>query len=112
MTYDFHTNKRLCDEVAIIGSKRLRNKIAGYATHCMKRIQKGPVRGISYKLQQEQREQRENYIPEFSELNTAHITLDPVSMAMLVSIGKNAIPGVVVAVPQAASQMKPGRRQI
>lgn len=30
---DFETNKRICDEVAIIASKRLRNKIAGYATH-------------------------------------------------------------------------------
>ena len=29
MTNDFHNNKRVCDEVAIIGSKPLRNKIAG-----------------------------------------------------------------------------------
>ena len=29
-TLDFHTNKRLCEEIAIIPSKRLRNKIAGY----------------------------------------------------------------------------------
>ncbi|KHJ77695.1 ribosomal S17, partial [Oesophagostomum dentatum] len=29
ITHDFHTNKRICDEVAIIGSKQLRNKIAG-----------------------------------------------------------------------------------
>jgi small subunit ribosomal protein S17e len=30
---DFEVNKRTCDEVAIISSKRLRNKIAGYTTH-------------------------------------------------------------------------------
>lgn len=27
---DFHTNKRICEEIAIIPSKSLRNKIAGY----------------------------------------------------------------------------------
>ena len=40
-------------DVAIVPSKRLRNKIAGYTTHLMKRIQQGPVRGISLKLQEE-----------------------------------------------------------
>lgn len=29
LTFDFHTNKKVCEEVAIIPSKRLRNKIAG-----------------------------------------------------------------------------------
>ena len=29
LTLDFHTNKRICEEVAIIPSKKLRNKIAG-----------------------------------------------------------------------------------
>ena len=48
---DFPTNKRLIEEVAIIASKRLRNKIAGFTSHLMKRIQRGPVRGISFKLQ-------------------------------------------------------------
>lgn len=32
LTLDFDTNKRICDEVAIIQSKRLRNKIAGFTT--------------------------------------------------------------------------------
>ena len=34
---DFQINKRIADEVAIIASKRLRNKIAGFTTHLMKR---------------------------------------------------------------------------
>lgn len=32
LTLDFDTNKRVCEEVAIIQSKRLRNKIAGFTT--------------------------------------------------------------------------------
>lgn len=29
LTMDFHINKRICEEVAIIPTKRMRNKIAG-----------------------------------------------------------------------------------
>ena len=63
MGMDFHYNKRVLDDVALIPTKRLRNKIAGYATHLMKRIQKGPVRGISLKLQEEERERRMETAP-------------------------------------------------
>ena len=58
MSLDFHYNKRVLNDVAIVPSKRIRNKIAGYASKLMKRIQKGPVRGISLKLQEEEREKR------------------------------------------------------
>jgi small subunit ribosomal protein S17e len=58
MSLDFHYNKRVLDDVAVVPSKRIRNKIAGYASKLMKRIQKGPVRGISLKLQEEERERR------------------------------------------------------
>merc|ERR1711918_187752 len=66
LTLDFNTNKRICDEVAVIPSKRLRNKIAGFTTHMMKRISRGPVKGISLKLQEEEREKRLDYIPDIS----------------------------------------------
>ena len=53
LTNDFHVNKRIIDDISVIQTKRLRNKIAGFTTHLMKRIEKGPVRGISLRLQEE-----------------------------------------------------------
>ncbi|ORE06430.1 hypothetical protein BCV72DRAFT_242030 [Rhizopus microsporus var. microsporus] len=77
LTLDFQVNKRILDEVTIVQSKRLRNKIAGFTTHLMKRISRGPVRGISFKLQEEERERRDNFVPEFSALDTSAIEIDP-----------------------------------
>ena len=38
LTLDFQVNKAIAQEVAIIPTKRLRNKIAGFTTHLMRRI--------------------------------------------------------------------------
>ncbi|KAL1921545.1 40S ribosomal protein eS17 [Calcarisporiella thermophila] len=96
LTLDFQTNKRVCDEVAIIASKRLRNKIAGFTTHLMKRIQKGPVRGISFKLQEEERERKDQYVPEVSALDVEAIEIDPETQNLLKSLNFEKLPKVVV----------------
>lgn len=87
LTLDFQTNKRLTEEVAVVPSKKVRNKIAGYVTHLMRRIEKGPVRGISFKLQEEERERKDNYVPEVSAVNTSNLQVSPAAKEMLDAIG-------------------------
>ena len=84
---DFHTNKRVTDEVTVTPSKRMRNKIAGFVTHLMRRIERGEsVRGVSLKLQEEERERRMDYVPEHSEIDTTNIMVDKDTKAMLDSL--------------------------
>ncbi|EOY11844.1 40S ribosomal protein S17-4, partial [Theobroma cacao] len=101
MTLDFHTNKKIVAEVALIPTKRLRNKIAGFSTHLIKRIQKGPVRGISLKLQEEERERRMDFVPDESAINTDEIKVDKETLDMLSALGMADIPGLVEVEPQA-----------
>ena len=96
LTLDFHTNKRIVDDVAILPSKRMRNKIAGYTTHLMRRIAKGPVRGISLKLQEEERERRLDFVPEVSALEQETIQIDPDTRDLLESLGYGNLNGVAV----------------
>jgi len=91
LTLDFQTNKRVTSEVAIIQSKRLRNKIAGFVTHLMKRIQRGPVHGISLKLQEEERERRMDFVPTVSAVNVDNIEIDVDTQEMLRSLQLNKV---------------------
>ncbi|GKT59370.1 LOW QUALITY PROTEIN: 40S ribosomal protein S17 [Colletotrichum tofieldiae] len=147
LTLDFETNKRICDEIAIIASKRLRNKhipsererrnietdvdvreegnkfadetsqqIAGYTTHLMKRIQRGPVRGISFKLQEEERERKDQYVPEISALDftqnteSGQLEVDVETKDLLKHLGFDSIPVNVTPVAQTQVQERGGRR--
>ncbi|KAJ4824699.1 40S ribosomal protein S17 [Turnera subulata] len=110
MTHDFHTNKKLLEEVAIIPSKRLRNKIAGFSTHLMKRIQKGPVRGISLKLQEEERERRMDFVPDVSAIRTDSIDVDKDTVDMLAALGMSGLPNLNVIAPPAPLAPTPFRR--
>merc|ERR1712230_280269 len=99
LTLDFQTNKKICDEVASIQSKRLRNKIAGFLTHLMKRISRGPVRGISLKLQEEERERRLDYIPDISAVDLEiekGIEIDTDTKNMLRTMDMANLPGLSV----------------
>merc|ERR1712044_81222 len=94
LTLDFHTNKRIIEEVALIPSKPLRNKIAGFITHLMKRLQRSTVRGISIKLQEEERERRDNYVPDVSALEQDIIEVDSETKDMLKMMDFQSIPGL------------------
>jgi len=96
LSFDFQDNKRVCDEVATIPSKRMRNKIAGYVTHLMRRLEKGPVHGISFKLQEQEREKRDNWMPKESKLSQQSIRVDQETKDMLAAIGLGEMSDVVV----------------
>jgi small subunit ribosomal protein S17e len=73
----------------------------------MKRIQRGPVRGISLKLQEEERERRMDFVPEKSALDVDAIEVDRDTMDMLKSMNMGQLPGVTVS---SRTGYKGGRR--
>ena len=96
LTLDFDTNKKVIEEVADIPSKRVRNKIAGFITHLMKRLERGTVKGISLRLQEEERERRMDYVPERSILDVDFVEVDKDTKDMLSALDFPSIPGIKV----------------
>jgi small subunit ribosomal protein S17e len=82
----------------------------------MKRIQRGPVRGISFKLQEEERERKDQYVPEISALDftqnseSGQLDVDTDTKDLLKSMGFDSIPVNVVAVTQQTGNEQRGRR--
>jgi small subunit ribosomal protein S17e len=63
----------------------------------MKRIAKGPVRNISLKLQEEERERRLDFVPEVSALEQETIAIDRETRDLLETMGYGSLSGVVVS---------------
>ncbi|XP_032714252.1 40S ribosomal protein S17-like [Lontra canadensis] len=76
LSNDFHTNNTVCGDIAVMPSKKLCSKIAGWLMHLMGWNQRGLVRGICIKLQEE-RGRKDNYVPEVSALEQEIIAVDP-----------------------------------
>lgn len=62
----------------------------------MGRIQKGPVRGISFKLQEEERERKDNYVPAESALKLNSIEVDTETGALLESLNFGKLSGIKI----------------
>ncbi|GMG99491.1 hypothetical protein Nepgr_001331 [Nepenthes gracilis] len=88
---DFDTNKKMLEE------------IAGFYSHLMKQIQKGPVCIISLKLEEEERECRMDFVPTESTIKTDSIAVDPKTIEMLAAFGMADLPGIVIAEPEEAA---------
>lgn len=87
LTLDFYQNRNVLECSSVIKGKKVRNKIAGYATRLMKRIRYGRVKGVSIKAQEEERERKDNFVPSESIIDVERIEVDSTTMAMIKATG-------------------------
>ena len=90
LTTDFQINKTFCDEVALIPSKNLRNKIAGFVTHLMKRLSKGMVKGLIIEMKEKDVIFKQNLNISFEDsILENKLNLDKETVEMLKKLLKN-----------------------
>ncbi|KAF5918407.1 small ribosomal subunit protein eS17-like [Diceros bicornis minor] len=106
---DFHTNKHMCKEITLIPNQKVCNNLTGYVMHLMKRIQRGLVRGISFKLQEEEKERRDNYVPEVSALDQEIIEVDSDTREMLKFLDFDSLSKLHVTQPAVGVNFKTPR---
>lgn len=87
LTMDFYYNRSVVKDVALIPNKVLCNKVSGYTTRLMKRIRYGKVKGVSIRIQEEEREKRESFVPSESIIDVERVEVDPVTMNMIKDVG-------------------------
>jgi len=84
LTTDFQINKTFCDEVSLIPSKGLRNKIAGFVTHLMKRLDKGNVKGLNIEIKEKELDHKTDFEDMFDVSNSKNkINIDKDTEQML-----------------------------
>ncbi|KAM8901423.1 small ribosomal subunit protein eS17-like [Lycaon pictus] len=95
-------SQRVCEDVAISPSKKLRNAIAGFVARLTKRIQQGSVaRGGERK--------KETYVPEVSALDQEIIEVDPDTQEMLKLLDFGSLSNLQVTQPTAGMNFKTPR---
>jgi small subunit ribosomal protein S17e len=62
-------------------------------------------------MQEEERERRDNYCPDVSEVKTSGVEIDKTTMEMLKSIGLENLPGIVYNAPQEEQQTRAPQRR-
>ncbi|XP_045880307.1 40S ribosomal protein S17-like [Meles meles] len=103
---NFHTNRPVCKDITVIPSKTLCDKIVGHVTHLVKGIQRSPERGISSKLQEVERERRENDVPHVSALYQEIMEVDPDTKGMLKLLDFGSVSSLQVTQPTVGMNFK------